>query len=303
MLKNNKIDVVKNSFSSADITHIHTVGPWGLFKLLTSPHTVVSAHIIPESFKGSLIGEQYWNRFSTKYLRYFYNQADLVLAVAPHVKDVLVKMGVTSRIEVLPNGIDTSHFKKDAQLAKDGREILSYSESEFIVMGVGQIQSRKGIQDFIKIARKCPDYKFVWVGSAPFKFLLYKGKELENQLKDLPSNMRFEKNFSYGQMTRVYNGADVFLFPSYQENAPMAVIEAAATGLPLLLRDIPEYKALYEKNYLSATTNEEFIKILKKLATDKTFYNKTCDQSIILSKKYSFSSLFLSLLKLYNSIL
>jgi len=63
------------------------------------------------------------------------------------------------------------------------------------------------------------------------------------------------------------------LFTSYQENCPLAPIEAAACGMPVVFRDIEEYKSLYDYTYLKAATTNEFIEMTKQLMTDKTIYS------------------------------
>ncbi|MFZ2494417.1 MAG: hypothetical protein WAW60_01420, partial [Candidatus Saccharimonadales bacterium] len=59
--KRSDVELVVNTFGSADIRHFHTVGPYSLAHLLFGHgKKVVSAHIIPESLVGSLIGAKYW---------------------------------------------------------------------------------------------------------------------------------------------------------------------------------------------------------------------------------------------------
>ena len=99
MLEEQGLDVLVNSFGKADITHIHTVGPYSLTHLLKNKKVVVSAHVIPNSFIGSLIFANYWLPAAKVYLKFFYNKADLVLAVAPKVKGELLELGVKTKIE------------------------------------------------------------------------------------------------------------------------------------------------------------------------------------------------------------
>lgn len=71
----------KNGKHRADIVHIHTVGPYALWKLLFSRgKKVVSVHVIPESFIGSIRGAKYWKFLASWWLRFFYGRADRLLA-------------------------------------------------------------------------------------------------------------------------------------------------------------------------------------------------------------------------------
>lgn len=303
LLKSRGIDVRTNSRQKADITHIHTVGPFSLMKLLSNKPTVVTAHIVPQSFVGSLVGDRYWNGTFGVYLRYFYNKADLVLAVAPLVKEQLEKLGVTTRIEIFPNPIDHTHFKKDKTLREEGRKLLGLSEQEKVIIGVGQVQPRKGIEDFIGVARALPDYTFLWIGGRTFGKMMAGAASIDKIIKSKPDNFHMAGTFEYKDMPKICNAADVFLFPSFQENAPMALIEAAATGLPLVLRDIKEYNLLYGENYLKGTDIQSFTQVVKDVLTDKKKYDEASKGSVILSNKFSYETLSDKLLGYYKSLL
>ena len=55
-------------------------------------------------------------------------------------------------------------------------------------------------------------------------------------------------------MPYYYSAADLFFFPSWQENCALAINEAMACGIPMLLKDNIEYEPLYGKDsYLKAT--------------------------------------------------
>ncbi len=303
MMRDGDQEVKLNKLDGADITHIHTVGPLGLYKLLTSKHTVVSAHVIPASFIGSLKWAKYWSGLAKKYLRFFYNKAELVLAVAPYEKKELKELGIKSRVEIFPNPVNEKLFKKNAQLKIKGRKLLDLDLKDFVFIGVGQIQPRKGIADFIKLAEKFPKYKFVWIGSTPFKELTAKDKKLNSLLKNPPVNFFVKGPFFYKDMPAIYNSADVFLFPSYQENAPMSIIEAAACGLPIILRDIIEYETLYDKNYIKCSNFQEFENNIEKLINNKNFYKEQINKSNQLASNFKESVLKEKLISYYKSLL
>ena len=303
MLEENNQKVVKNSFRKADITNIHTAGPIGLFKLLTSRPTVVTAHIIPDSFVGSLIGVKYWYGLLRWYLTFFYSRANLVLAVSPKVKSELIKMGVKSKVKLFPNPIDTKLFKRDLEEREREREKLKISKDDFVVLGTGQIQTRKGITDFIETARKLPKLKFVWVGGQPFKIITEVDKKLSEEIEKKPDNLLFPGVFEYKEMPAIYNIADVFMLPSFQENAPMAIIEAASCGLPVVLRDLPEYKMLYKNGFYIGARNNDFTGVIKRLYEDKKYYDESVIEANKLATEFSFKTLGPLLIKDYQSLI
>jgi 1,2-diacylglycerol-3-alpha-glucose alpha-1,2-galactosyltransferase len=303
MLEENGEKVVKNSWKKADVTSIHTLGPLGLYKLLMSKPTVVTAHIIPDSFVGSLIGIKYWYGLLKWYLTFAYSRANLVLAVSPKVESELIKMGVKSKIKLFPNPINTRLFKKDLEARTREREKLKILDDDFVVLGAGQIQTRKGISDFIETARKLPQIKFVWIGGQPFKTITEVDKKLSGEIEKKPNNLLLPGVFKYKEMPAIYNIADVFLLPSFQENAPMAVIEAASTGLPVVLRDLPEYKMLYKNGYYIGAKDNDFVSVIQKLFEDKKFFQECVNDSKKLAEEFSFSTLGPSLIKDYQSLI
>lgn len=303
MIESTGNKLIRNSFGKADITHIHTLGPFALYKLLTSKKTVVTAHIIPDSFIGSLVGAKYWYGLSKIYLGFFYKNADLVLAVSPKVEEELLKMGIKrEKLKFFPNPINSRHFKKNPTLRASEREKLRIKNDDFVVLGAGQIQTRKGVADFIETAKKLPQIKFIWIGGQPFKNLTEIDKKLTENLKNKPDNLLLPGVFTYREMPSIYSAADVFFLPSFQENAPMAIIEAASADLPLVLRNLPEYKLLYKKGYIDANA-DEFAGVIKRLHEDKNYYQEKQKEAIILSENFSFTKMGKILIEFYNSLL
>jgi 1,2-diacylglycerol-3-alpha-glucose alpha-1,2-galactosyltransferase len=303
LLKKRGIKVSVNSLFPADITHIHTFFPFAFLKLITAKHSVITAHLTPESLLGSLKGDKVMYAIAKRYLPYFYNKADLLLAVSPMVKDDLIALGVKTRIELFPNPIDASSFKKDAELRKAGRRRLELPDDAFAVMGCGQVQSRKGISDFIKMAKQFPESTFIWVGSTPFKSLTATDKEMEDLLAHPPGNFSLKGPYEYDDMPEVFNAADIFYFPSLQETAGLVIIEGAACGLPLVLRDLPPYRTLFAGTYTPCDNFGDFEKEIKRLHDDKGYYKKQQEASASLAEKYSIDTLGDSLIRYYESIL
>jgi 1,2-diacylglycerol-3-alpha-glucose alpha-1,2-galactosyltransferase len=302
MLEAQGVEVVVNSFEKADITHAHTIGPYSLTHMIRDKKKVASAHVIPESFEGSLILTDYWLSAGKTYLRYFYDKADLVLAVAPKVKESLEKLGVNTKVEVFPNPIDVKNFKKNEDIRKKIREKHNFLQKDFIVLSVGQVQSRKGVLDFMEAAKKLPKIKFVWVGGKPFGKLTKTDKELETKLKSPLQNVLFVGSIKVKEMPEYYNLADIFFMHSYQENAPMAILEAGATSLPLVLRNLPEYKMLYKEGYLSLE-EDDFVNIISKLKENDGYRGKFSQSALGLAKRFSFEVLGPKLVKFYIEVI
>jgi 1,2-diacylglycerol-3-alpha-glucose alpha-1,2-galactosyltransferase len=305
MLRSKGVEVLVNSKVKADITHLQTAGRYSVYKLLTNKPTVASAHVVPQSFLGSLVGvvgAKYWYWEAKSYLSFFYNRANLVLAVAPKVATQLAEIGVKTRVEVFPNPVDRKVFYSSEKLRIEARKKFGISAEKTVVLAVGQQQPRKGIEDFWNVAQELPELEFVWVGGRPFGKLGADNQKIDFLLSHQPKNVKVITEVNYQQMNLIYNLADTFFLPSYQENAPMAVIEAASCGLPLILRDIPEYELLYKEGYLKGK-NETFTKIVERISSDRDYYKKAREDALKLADKFSFGVLGDKLLTLYREVL
>ncbi len=297
------LNVKTNSSEPADIMHLHTVGPYALWKCLrNSGKTVITAHVIPDSFVGSIILADLWRPLASAYLKFFYGLADTVIAVSPTVKSELEKMGIAKRIVFIPNAVNPEKFKRDQEKRKSMREKLSIGENDFVVMNSGQIQPRKGIATFVQMARELPEMKFVWIGDMPFKHLAASYSEMQQLKKDAPANVIFTGIVPYEEMPAYYNAGDVFFFPSYQENFPFSVIEAAASRLPLLLRDVDLYLPIFDGAYLKGDESTFHDQLLK-LKEDRAFYEESATKTEIIVNKYNSTAIANQIVEIYKELL
>lgn len=280
------ISVLVNSDQKSDITHCHTIGLFSLKKIRKNKGKVtISAHVIPDSFVGSLIGAKAWLPLAKMYLKFFYNQAKVIIAVSPQVQKELSDWKLKGTVHYIPNAVNMDKFKKDEKAGLVVRKKMGISSSDFVVINTGQIQPRKGIKTFIETAKKIPDIKFVWAGGIPMKRFASNYKEMTEIQKNPPKNMIFAGNVPYEEIPAFYSAADVFFFPSYQENFPYSVIEAGASGLPLVMRDLKIYKPIYFEHVIKGDDNS-FSKIIKKLKENDNYYQGWSKEAIRLAQRY-----------------
>jgi len=297
------VDVKTNSSEKCDVVHIHTIGPYSLIKLLKNKkRSVVTAHVVPDSFVGSLVLAKLWLPLATMYLKFFYNQATAVIAVSPEVKRQLEGMGVKKKIYFIPNGVSLATFKKDSVARSYLRRKLKIKNEDFVVINVGQIQPRKGVETFINTAKSLPGIKFIWIGGMPFKIFSSGYNKMKKIQQDTPSNVFFLGEISFEKMPPYYNLADALFFPSLQENFPFTIIEAAASKLPLILRDLPIYKPVFNENFISGNEGS-FRDIILKLKKDKEHYEEYSKKAYDVAKKYEDMKLIKEVLKIYQDII
>jgi 1,2-diacylglycerol-3-alpha-glucose alpha-1,2-galactosyltransferase len=297
------VEVVINNEGYGDILHAHTYGPYFFWKgLRYKGKKIFTVHVIPDSIKGSLpMWEKLMN--ATKwYFRKVYSYADLLIAISPMVEEAILSLGVKTPIRRIYNPIRTSYWRRTPELRAAGRKRLGLSEHDFVVLGVGQIQGRKGVEDFMEVAGNIPSAKFVWAGGRPFGVFTEGISRIDGQIEENTTKVQFSGLLELDQMPEIYASADVFLFPSYQENCPLAPLEAAASGMPVVFRDIPEYESLYENPYLKAGNNHDFTNLILKLMVDKDFYEQGLKISKTLISQFDQEKIRSQIMEIYYEV-
>lgn len=289
---------------NTDIVHVQTVGLFALGRLLmTRGKKVVSAHLVPDSFVGSLRAARYWKCFGRLWLKFFYGRADLVLACSGMVRDELTYDMKLKHVETLYNTVDMSQYKTAASERKAARKLLKIKPDDFVVVGNGQVQPRKRLDAFIAMAKAMPDATFFWVGGIPFKYMGAEYANMQKLMNSLPKNVMITGVIPLKEVRKYYLVADVFVLPATQENHPMCVLEAAGAGLPIILRDIPQYNDTFRGDALMAKTDKEFIEIVQKLRDDKDYRKRAVKGTANIAKRFDSQAGARRLVEFYNSLL
>lgn len=298
------LEVVVNGEGWGDIMHAHTYGLYYFWKgRRYRGRRVFTVHVIPDSIKGSLPAWRLLMPFVRWYLRRVYSYADVCIAISPTVAQAIREVGADTRIVQIYNPIHVEKFAPSQELRAVGRERLGIPEDAFVVLGVGQLEGRKGVEDFLDVAQACPDLFFLWAGGRPFGVLTEGIRRLNERIRTAGEHVTFPGVFDLDDMPAIYNAADLLLFPSYQENCPFVPLEAAAVGLPVIYRDLPEYTRLYEKPYLKAGDTGEFITFTKRMATDLSFREEGRSISRALLAQFDRDTIAKQLLALYRDTL
>ncbi len=294
--------VSKNNFKPADIRHIHTVGPYSLLQLLFGRgKKVVSAHVVPASFVGSLVGAKYWLGLAKVYLRWFYNRAALVIAVSDQTKQELETLGVKREIKVIYNMIDTKQYKVDPAERQVIREKLGLAK-EFVVVSNGQVQPRKRVDTFMKMASELPEMRFIWIGGMPFGRAGDDFRAMQDLIRRAPENVTVTGVVSLEKVREYFAAADVFVMPSIQETFGLAIVEAAASGLPLVLRDISDYDQTFRADAVMCS-EEQFAGAVQKLASDQEYYDKMKEAAAAVARRFDSQTITADLVGVYRSLL
>lgn len=278
-----------------DVLHVHTVDPASFIKMrLSKKPSVVSIHMTPKMAENSMRLPRLIMKLFKWYLRLIYKSADRVHVVNPILKEEVSSYGYDEeRIHYIPNFVAKSEFyPKGAEERKSLKEKYGYKKDDFIIFASGQTRKGKGVKDFADVAAALPDLRFIWAGGFPFGALADGYSEIKELIDSPPDNLRFTGIVSREEINDLLNISDLFFFPSYEELFPMSILEAASVNLPLLLRDLPEYRDILTDRYVKADSNEEFIEMIRKIQTDREIYDKMVSDSKKIADRYSEESIY-----------
>lgn len=284
-------DIKINSYALADISHYHTINPSFYLSTFSNKRgrRIGYVHFIPETLEGSIRIPQPFKSIFYKYVIAFYKRMDHIVVVNPSFIPKLENYGIPkNRITYIPNFVSKDEFYDvDAQTKRSLRIEYGYDPERFTVLGSGQIQTRKGVLDFVELAKQNPNVQFIWTGGFSFGKITEGYADLERVVKDPPSNLSFPGIIDRAKMVQYYNMSDLFLLPSYNELFPMSVLEAFSTNTPVMLRDLELYKSIIGGYYLPAADETAMNDQLHELLLNP---NKLADlqkEATIASERYS----------------
>lgn len=272
-----KFEVTENKRIKPDITHYHTINPGyylGRKSRTKNGRSVGYVHMLPETVETSLNLPRFAKNIFYKYMIKFYDSMDYLVTVNPYFIGRLEHYGVDrSKVTYIPNYVSSEVFhpvspEKKAEL----RRKYGIPEDKFTVMCAGQLQVRKGVFDFVEIAKQMPDVQFVWAGGFSFGKITDGYKEIQEMSKNPPENLKLLGIIERECMNEIYNIGDVMFLPSFEELFPMTILEAMCANVPILLRDLDIYPDILFDFYSKGTSVEEFIAELTRLKDDKEYY-------------------------------
>lgn len=211
--------------------HIATPGPLGLMsfiigKLLGLKITFAYHTDLPQYAKIYTNDQDVENIF-WKILILLINLGEKCYVPSMYYYNLLVQKGANpEKLIIFKRGVDTNLFNPNKKDKNYWSEQLKIEKNKKVILYVGRISKEKGLDKLIKIAQKLPERIFVLVGDGPYR------EELQS--KSL-SNVYFT-GFKEGEdLAKAYASSDLFLFPSDTDTYALVVLEALASGLPVII--------------------------------------------------------------------
>lgn len=283
---------INSKKSNFDIYHMHTVNPTYRMRFNKHHVNVAYVHFIPSTLDGSIKMNKLFFAIFKKYVISTYRKADEIVVVNPSFIPPLIELGIPKEnITYIPNFVNHEKFHK---LSEDERmkirDKYEVARDKFVIMGCGQVQTRKGVIDFVECAKRNPDIQFVWAGGFSFGKMTDGYKELKAIMDNPPANVKFLGIVPRSEMNDIFNMCDVLFMPSLSELFPMSILEAVNSFKPVLLRDLDLYEEILFKDkhcYAIGTNVDEFSNEIRKLAENKAYYEKYSEGAKVISDFYS----------------
>jgi glycosyltransferase involved in cell wall biosynthesis len=296
-----------------DVVHVHGTGKFSylIYRALAKKgiRMMLTVH--------GLLHVEKWNllkrKFTLKHLYQFVNQSYYefkLLNLVPHT--IVDTQYVANQIEqcyrkhcfsklpqmhVIPQGINEKYIELNC--SPDSKTILS----------VGAISKRKGylylLQAFDLLCEKMNDVQLVIAGVLAEQSYY---QEMQSYIQQSPNkdNIRLLVNISQEEMFSLYTKAQIFALHSQEESQGIALVEAMATGLPIVATRVGGIPYVVEEQKMGLLSGygdcNSFAKNLMFLLTDSSLYKQLANNAIQESKRYIWTNIAKEVIILYDNI-
>lgn len=250
------------------------------------------AMILKRSFIVSLMGsdvpfhnpkfnklDKFLFRFLTPYI---WKKADCVIANSETLKNSAVKVAKKNQqFKIIKGGVDMEKFKFRKKNTKSDK---------FIILFVGRLHEVKNVpflvDAFAKINKNNDSQLWIVGGGSLYK-------KLKKQVEDLhiDDSVKFFREISHDQLPNIYNNADVFVLPSQNEGMSNTLLEALASGLPIIATNTGGADKLVKNNgfIVSKKSSEEIASAIEKIKSNKKLKLDFSKQSSEIAKEMSWT--------------
>ena len=266
------IDVTWDAKQEFDVVHINTIFPNAFIMSKRcrrrGKKIIYYAHSTKEDFKNSFRGSNLIAPLFKWWIKRCYDTGDVLITPTPYSKALLESYGIQKRIHTISNGMDLQHYQRSEEGGKHFREKYGFTSEDKIIISVGHYMNRKGIKDFVQLAKEFPQYQFIWFGYTP---PAARTPDVNEALKTKLPNLHLPGLATQEALKDAYSGSDLFLFLTHEETEGIVLLEALAMKLPVLIRDIPIYQDWFTdgENAYKADTIDGFKEKISDILEDK----------------------------------
>lgn len=216
-----------------DVVHAWFGFPCGLMALILNKPFIVS-------LRGSDV-PGYNERFSYQYIfltpviKQVWKKAEKVIANSSGLKE-LARETLDTSIDVIPNGVNIREFYPSNAKQRDSEKIQ--------LICVARLTPRKRVQDILKAVQGLDHVELTLIGKGPEEENL---KEMAKEL-GIDSKTNFEGYIPHEDIADFYRDSDIFIMPSLNEGMSNTILEAMASGLPIITTQTGGTDELIDEN-------------------------------------------------------
>jgi L-malate glycosyltransferase len=248
-----------------DMIHAHFLLPPGLIGVcvgsLLGKKTAVTAH-------GSDLMIQAKNPILRSLIKFVLKRADYVLVVNQTLKDKVLELGISpDKVYITPNAVDVEKFNpQKRELPSD----VKMRADKPVLLFVGNLVFQKGVKYLLEAKKLMKtDAELVVVGDGPLHH------ELEMKVKDdeIPDVVFVGARRDVDQ---IMPSANVFVLPSISEGFPITILEAMASGLPVVTTNAGGISEVMNEDVgimVNPSSPMELASAMDKILENKTLMN------------------------------
>jgi len=236
----------------------------------------------------------FWHFVTMPLTKIIWRNASAIVANSEGLRELALHTArpLGKNVFMIPNGVDTELFHPRAA-PKDGH---------FTILFVGRLVEQKGVTYLLKACAKLKaegeNFVLNIAGDGPLR------AELESEAKalELGSRVCFLGWVPREKLPELYREADIFVLPSFDEGMPNVILEAMASGLPIVATDIKGNNELVKSgtNGFLYKEQDELVFVLKKCFENKETLVEMGSESRRMSLDYSWQKVAESYKKLLS---
>jgi glycosyltransferase involved in cell wall biosynthesis len=249
-----------------------------------------------------MLPEELSETFLQTYMPPFCSAVDMVVSPSAGMAEVLRRLGVSTPVEVIPNGVELKRYR---QPCGDCRAEFGYSPEDVLLVYAGRLAPEKSLdfllKAFVGASEAIPEARLLLIGGGPEEEKL---RQMAAQT-NAADHIHFTGMIPHNDLPRYLSMCDMFVTASVTEVHPLSVIEAMASGLPALgIHSVGVSDTIEDgiTGYLSRNDLAAFTAKMTRLCLDRSFRRKMGAAARKASEKYDIERTIKTMLAHYEAL-
>lgn len=302
------LDVLKRLLiTDFSLVHSHAPGPLGILAeeialIKGIPHIHTFHTLLADYTHYILEGRVVKPDLAKRASRFWCERCDLIVAPSKKMKSELLEYGVRKPIEIVPNGVNLNKFLNPSSDYFIKRGLVQPQDA--VLIFVGRLGKEKSVDVLIEVFEQLlkrnakKDIKLLLVGDGPFREVLQK----DVNRRGLTGAVVFTGYIQPQDVPSALASSDIFVFASRTETQGVAVLEAIAAGLPVVVMRDAAFEGMVKDgaNGFQVPNQESFVQALQFLIQDAFLRQQMGEKSKEMAQVFSASFLAAQMVSLYE---